>query len=410
MRFSLFISRRIRQNKAGSFSSTAYRIGVAGVAIGVAVAIITFSVLFGYKEAMQEKVFLFGSHLRLTQLTSGNNLYEEAPITNTAELNGLFARVPGIARWQAVAHQSGVLKTPSELKGVILKGVGRDYDWDLFKTCLVDGRLIDYETADSTYSTEVIISRKMARELLLKPGDKVLIYFVKNPPRVRNLTVAGIYETGLIEEFDDKMLIGDIGLVQRINDWDTHTVGSYELYVNDFTQLDQVYRQLFESTPADMFLMKITDLHRLMFDWLLLMDTNTTVLITLILIVACFNIISVLLIMIMERTPLIGLLKTLGSPNAQIREVFTHIGLYIIVKGLIWGNLTGLVLCGLQQRFKLIPLDPVNYFIDTVPIAIDAYTVLWINLATILIVGLIVLIPTSIISKIQPAKALVYKK
>lgn len=359
---------------------------------------------------MQEKVFLFGSHLRLTQLTSGNNLYEEAPITNTAELNGLFARVPGIARWQAVAHQSGVLKTPSELKGVILKGVGRDYDWDLFKTCLVDGRLIDYETADSTYSTEVIISRKMARELLLKPGDKVLIYFVKNPPRVRNLTVAGIYETGLIEEFDDKMLIGDIGLVQRINDWDTHTVGSYELYVNDFTQLDQVYRQLFESTPADMFLMKITDLHRLMFDWLLLMDTNTTVLITLILIVACFNIISVLLIMIMERTPLIGLLKTLGSPNAQIREVFTHIGLYIIVKGLIWGNLTGLVLCGLQQRFKLIPLDPVNYFIDTVPIAIDAYTVLWINLATILIVGLIVLIPTSIISKIQPAKALVYKK
>jgi lipoprotein-releasing system permease protein len=412
LRFSLFISQRIRRNTAGTFSATVYTIGVAGVAIGIIVAIIAFAVLFGYKDTIQQKVFLFGSHMRLTKLIAGSNLYDEAPITETNYLNNQFSQVPDLIRWQGIIHKSGVLKTASEMKGVIFKGVGKDYDWEKFNSCLVEGRPIELgrATGDTTYTTEIIISRKIAKELLLNVGDKVLMYFVQSPPRVRNLSVVGIYETGLVEEFDDKMLIGDIGLLQRINNWETGTVGSYELFINDFRTLEESYRKVYDLMPPDLFLMKITDLQRLLFDWLLLMDTNTTVLITLVLIVACFNIISVLLIMIMERTPLIGLLKTMGSPNRQIRKIFINVGFDILLRGLIYGNLIGISLCLLQQHFKIIPLDPTNYFIDTVPILIDWPTVFWINLATIVIVGLIILVPTSIISRIQPVKALAFKK
>lgn len=412
MKFSLFISQRIRNNTAGTFSATVYHIGIAGVAIGIVVAIITFAVLFGYKDTIQQKVFLFGSHMRLTKLTAGNSLYEEAPITDTQYLTSQFKEIPDLARWQGIIHKSGVLKTPTEMKGAIFKGVGKDYDWTKFNTCIVEGRAIDLNRSDgdTTYTTEVIISRKIAKELLLKVGDKVLMYFVQSPPRVRNLSIVGIYETGLVEEFDDKMILGDIGLLQRINNWDNGTVGSYELYINDFRTIDASYKKIYDQMPADLFLMKITDLQRLLFDWLLLMDTNTTVLITLVLIVACFNIISVLLIMIMERTPMIGLLKTMGSSNAQIRRIFINVGVDILVRGLIYGNVIGISLCLIQQHFKLIPLDPVNYFIDTVPILIDWPTVFIINVATIIVVSLIILIPTSIISRIQPVKALIFKK
>lgn len=298
------------------------------------------------------------------------------------------------------------------MKGVIFKGVGKDYDWERFRSCLVDGDLPDLVRSDqdTSYTTEVVISSKISRELMLSVGDKVLMYFVQSPPRVRNLTVVGIYETGLVEEFDDKMLIGDIGLLQRINNWDPSTVGSYELYIRDFADLDNVYRKVYDEMPPDLFLVKITDLQRLLFEWLKLMDTNTTVLITLVLIVACFNMISVLLIMIMERTPMIGLLKTLGSSNQQIRQIFFNVGLHILGKGLLYGNLIGISLCLIQKYLKIVPLDPVNYFVDTVPILIDWPTIAWINLATIVIVGLIILIPTSIISRIQPVKALIFKK
>jgi lipoprotein-releasing system permease protein len=412
LKFSFFISQRIRRNNAGTFSATVYTIGVAGVAIGIVVAIITFAVLFGYKDTIQQKVFTFGSHMRLTKLISGNSLYEEAAITETQYLTRQFEDIPDLIHWQGIIHKSGVLKTSSDMKGAIFKGVGQDYNWEKFRSCIVEGRAIDLQRAagDTTYTTEVVISRKIANELLLKVGDKVLMYFVQSPPRVRNLSIVGIYETGLVEEFDDKMILGDIGLLQRINGWEPTTVGSYELYIQDFRTLDATYKEVYDAMPPDLFLMKITDLQRLLFDWLLLMDTNTTVLITLVLIVACFNIISVLLIMIMERTPMIGLLKTMGSSNKQIRGIFVNVGVDILVKGLIFGNLIGLSLCLIQQHFKLIPLDPVNYFIDTVPILIDWPTVVFINLATVAVVSLIILIPTSIISRIQPVKALVFKK
>jgi lipoprotein-releasing system permease protein len=406
LRFPSFISGRIRHNKVGSFSATVSRIGVASIAIGVAVGIVAFAVLLGFKQTIQQKVFLFGSHLRVNVLTLSST-YEEGPLPRRTPLSEELDRMPEVRHWHAVAHKSGILKTPDELKGVVVKGVDENYDWTLFRNSLVEGRLI--QPSDSAYSTEIILSRRIASQLRLKPGDDVLMYFVQNPPRARRLQVVGIYETDL-EEFDNTLVIGDISLVQRLNDWGADTVGTYEIYLKDFEQLDRVAEQVFDRMSPDMVLQKVTESFRPLFDWLLLLDRNTAVFITLILFVACFNMISILLVMIMERTPLIGLLKTLGSPDGQIRQIFLRVGLHIVTRGLVLGNLLGLLFCWVQYRFQLIPLDPVNYYMDTVPIVFDWGTILLVNAITLLIVGLVLLVPTYVITRIQPIRALLFKK
>ncbi|GHB72182.1 ABC transporter permease [Persicitalea jodogahamensis] len=406
MRFPAFIADRIRHNAVGTFSATVTRIGIASIAVSTAVGILAFAVLFGFKAVIQEKVFLFGAHLRVNSLTL-NNSYEEAPMPLKTTLSEDLSTMPEVAHWQAVAHKSGILKTPDELKGVVLKGVGRDYDWKLFEESLVEGRLIQYP--DSGYAQEIILSQKIAHQLRLKAGDDVLMYFVQDPPRARKLNVVGIYETDM-EEFDNTLIVGDLALIQRLNDWGPDTVGTYEIYLKDFSQIDASAEKIFNYMDPDMFLQKVTETFRPVFEWLLMLDRNTAVFMTLILFVASFNMISILLVMIMERTPLVGLLKTLGSPDRQIRAIFVRVGVYIVLRGLLIGNVAGLFLAWLQWQFHIIPLDQVNYFMDTVPIVFDWGTVLLINLLTLLLVGLVLLIPTYVITRIQPIKALLFKK
>ncbi|KAA0991545.1 ABC transporter permease [Dyadobacter aurulentus] len=411
MQFPSFIAKRIRHNEAGSFSATVSRIGVASIAIGISVGIIAFAVLLGFKQTIQQKIFLFGAHININSYSQGNS-YEEGPMPVLNPVSIALPQIPEIKRWQTVAHKSGILKTPEEIKGVILKGVGKDYDWQTFRSSLKQGRLISHTDSSSIkygYSSEILISRKIAAELRLKIGDDVIMYSLQNPPRPRKLTICGIYDTQM-EEFDNNLIIGDLGLVQRLNGWGKDSVGTYEIYLKDFRDLDRIANQLRTTLPPGIFLQKVTSTYPQIFDWLILLDRNTAVFLTLILFVACFNMISILLVMIMERTPLIGLLKTLGSPNSQIRRVFFRVGLYMVRRGLIIGNITGLLLCWLQYQFKLIPLDPVNYYMDTVPIVFDWPIFLSVNIATVVISGLILLIPTLIITKIQPIKALLFKK
>ncbi|WP_254411764.1 ABC transporter permease [Dyadobacter diqingensis] len=411
MQFPSFIAKRIRNNEAGSFSATVSRIGVASIAIGVAVGIVSFAVLIGFKETIQKKVFLFGAHINVTAFALGN-MYEEGAMHIKNPVSDALKKMPEISHWQAVAHKSGILKTSDEIKGVVLKGVGKDYDWDLFKSTLVEGRLIGTKDSSSLkygYSSEILISRKIASQLKLKSGDDVIMYSLQDPPRPRKLKISGIYDTQM-EEFDDRLIIGDLALVQRLNGWGPDSIGTYEIYLKDFQQLDNVSHKLKKILPPAVYLQKVTDTFRQLFDWLILLDRNTAVFLTLILFVACFNMISILLVMIMERTPLIGLLKTLGSPNKQIRMVFLRVGLYMVRTGLLIGNVTGLAFCWLQYQFKIIPLDPVNYNMDTVPIIFDWPTFLLINVITAVVSALILMIPTLIITRIQPIKALLFKK
>lgn len=406
MNFPIFIARRIREPQQATFSATVSRVGVATIALGIAVGIVALAVLFGFKGAIYQKVFLFGSHLQVSKL-SLNQSYESAPLPFHSHPYDQWQQVKGLRHRQAVAHKAGILKTPDELQGAVIKGVGLDYDWKLLSENLVEGRIIQF--LDTTYANEIIISRVISKKLNLKLNDDVLMYFIQNPPRVRKLKVVGIYETNL-EEFDNQLVLGDIGLVQRLNGWGPDSVGSYEYFVKDFTQLEPTAKELYAQLPSYMRLERVTDKYQPLFEWLQLLDQNTMVLLILVFFVTCFNIASVLLVMMMERTPMVGLLKTLGSPNTQIRRIFFYVGLQLALKGLVVGNLIGLGICWLQFKFHLIPLDPVNYFINTVPIEFDWISFLLLNVGILSLITVILLIPTLIISRIRPVQALMFKK
>ncbi|MFN4147099.1 MAG: ABC transporter permease, partial [Runella sp.] len=406
MNFPFFVARRVQNTSGTTFSATVARVGVVTIALGVATGIIALAVLFGFKQVIYQKVFLFGAHLQVHKL-SLNQSFEEPPIPLHTTAYDQWQQVAGLRHRQAVAHKAGILKTPDELQGALLKGVGHDYDWPMLSQSLVAGRAIKF--SDSTYSNELILSQKIASKLRLKVGDQVLMYFVQNPPRVRKLDIVGIYETHL-EEFDNQLVLGDIRLVQRLNDWPADSVGSYEYFVKNFDDLDRTAKALNQTLAPDMKLESVTERFRPLFEWLKLLDQNTTILLVLVLFVTCFNIASVLLVMMMERTPMVGLLKTLGSPDTQIRRIFFFVGIRLTLKGLLIGNLVGLGLCWLQYQFRFVPLDPVNYFMNTVPVVFDWFSFLLLNFGILALIAVALLIPTIIISRIRPVEALVFKK
>lgn len=423
MNVPIFLARKVRHAPEGSFSATVTRVGVASIALGLAILIIAFAVLFGFKSTIQQKIFLFGAHLQVSKF-SNNLSYEESPLPLRTKLYQDSTRIPGVRHMQAVALKAGILKTKDELAGVLLKGVGSDYDWELLRGSLVAGTVPAFGThADSTTSrqkpsgqqpsspasTQLLISQYMANQLQVNVGDSIPLYFLGNPPRARKMTIVGIYETGL-EEVDKTIALGDIRLIQRLNNWGPDSVGSYEIFVNDFEQLARTRETVFDEMNPDMRLTTVTDQYRPLFDWMVLLDRNMVILLTLITFVASFNMVSVLLVLMMERTPMIGLLKALGSPDPLIRRLFLHVGLNMVGWGLLIGNVVGLSFCFIQDRFKPIPLDPKNYYMNYVPITWDWPTILALNGGTVVMIALALWLPTFIINRIQPVKALAFKK
>ena len=408
MNFSFFVASRIRKNALGSFSAAVSQIGVWSIGLGVAVGIVSVSVLFGFKKSIQEKVFQFGAHIQIEKLTLSQSA-EEVPISKRSAFQVNWAANPRIKHVQGVAHKAGILKTSDEQKGAVLKGIGTDFDWNLIKENIIEGRRIDF--SDTSYSKDLIISKKMADQLQLKVGSSVIMYFIQNPPRARKLRVAGIYQTGFAE-IDDGLVLGDIRLIQRLNNWQADTIGAVEVYLKDYKMLDQTAKDITSALPPELVARRITEKYPFdqLLDWLKILDKNTAVLLSLILFVASFNIISVLLVLIMERTPMIGLLKTLGSRNTQIRQVFIFLGLNIISKGLLLGNALGLGICLVQKYAQIIPLEPSAYYMNTVPIEFDWLVILGINLVAVVLITVVLLVPTYVISKIQPIEALAFKK
>lgn len=412
MNVPVFLARKVRHAPEGSFSATVTRIGVASIALGLAVLIVAFGITFGYKNSIQQKIFLFGAHIQVGKFTN-NYSYEESAIPLDTKLYRERGRIPGIRHVQAVALKAGILKTKEELTGVVLKGVGRDYDWNLLRESLVAGTVPVVGADSGNGSVQLLISQYMANQLLAKVGDGIPMYFlggqVGSPPRVRKMTVVGIYDTGL-EEVDKTIALGDIRLIQRLNNWGPDSVGSYEIFVNDFDQLEPAVGTIFDLLTPDLRLTRVTDQYRPLFDWMLLLDRNMVILLALITFVASFNMVSVLIVLMMERTPMIGLLKALGGPDPLIRRMFLYVGLNMVGWGLLIGNAVGLTLCWLQWQFRLIPLDPKNYFVTYVPISWDWPTVLALNGATIGLIALVLWLPTLVINRIQPVKALAFKK
>ena len=397
-----FLSKRIHKGGKDSFSTVVTKISITSISLGLAIMIISFAILDGFKKNIQEKIFSFSSHMAVTKYDLHKS-YEESPLSKNWKLYNNNKLVSEVNHIQVFSHKPGLLKTDEEVIGVVLKGIGKDFNIERFKTNIIKGSFITI--GDSSYSPEILVSKRIAFKLKLDVGDTVLMYFVQNPPRFRKLVIKGWYETGL-EEFDDLIILGDIKINQKLNDWQDSLVGGFEIFIKDFGKLDYTAEKVFEVMDYDMQLEKITDKYIQIFDWLSLLNRNVLIFLILILFVASFNMVSTIFIMIMERTNMIGMLKALGATNRQVQWVFIFNGLNILLKGLLYGNIAGIGFCALQYYFKLIPLDEENYYMNAVPIEWDWLIIAGLNLLTFLLISVILVFPIMVIAKIKPIKAI----
>ena len=402
MNLSYFISKRINKAESGSFSSIIHKIAIASIGIGLGIMIISFLILGGFKKTIIEKNFSFSGHLNITKFTLGGG-FEEHPLSTERAFFQDYQKYEFIDHMQVFSYKHALLKTEEGVSGALLKGVGRDFDISRFNKILVDGSFI--KRNDSTYSTQIVISRKMSKKLRLNIGDKVVMYFIQDPPRPRKLLISGIYDSGL-EEFDDTIIFGDIAMIQRLNGWEKEQVGGFELFIKDFEQLHVAKEVIDQDLDFDLYAHQITDRFVQIFDWLTLLNRQVYLFIGLILFVACFNMASILLILIMERTQMIGVLKSLGANNLQIRKLFIYNGVLIVLRGLLIGNILGIGIAFLQYNFKLIPLDFEAYFMHYVPIEWNWWVIMALNILTLVVVSAVLIIPSVIISRIEPIRSI----
>ena len=379
--------------------------------MGLAVMILAVSTLTGFKKAIREKVVGFGSNIQIMHFDS-NISFETVPISDTQEFIPKIKKIPGISHIQVFATKAGIIKTDEDIQGVVLKGIGSDYDWSYFRSNLVDGSV--FIVTDTGRSDKVIISKKISDMLKLRTGDTFVMHFIQDPPRMRKFTISGIYETSL-EEFDKMYVFCDIGHIKKLNGWSDDMVSGFEIFINDFDNLetatlavrDAIGYRLSEEEAK----FKVTNIrtkYPQIFDWLNFQDINVIIIILLMLIVAGFNMISGLLILILEKTNMIGILKALGSEDRTIRRVFIFQAAYLIGKGLLWGNIIGIGMAFFQLKTGMITLDPSSYYIKTVPVNLQLTHILLLNAGTMAVIIIMLLVPSQLISRITPVKAIRY--
>ncbi|MCD8318205.1 MAG: ABC transporter permease [Paraprevotella sp.] len=411
MNFNLFIARRLFLSNRGAkkVSRPAILIATTGVAIGLAVMIISVCVVLGFKQEIRSKVIGFGSHVQIQNYaTLASN--SPQPIALPPAFVREIKEVPGVAHVQRFCNKEGIIKTEDEFKGILLKGVGPEFDPSFLKENLVAGEIPTF--SDSTSSNKIVISKQVADELHLKVGSRVYAYFFENSIRTRRFTVAGIYCTHLTE-FDKVFAFTDLYACNRLNAWEADQYSCLEIRVKDFEQLDQVTSALVQhvNRKVDAYggsyvAMNIRELYPQIFDWLDLLDVNVWVILALMVAVAGFTMISGLLILILERTNFIGIMKALGSTNRGIRHIFLYFSVFVIGKGLLWGNVIGIGLVILQRECGLIHLDASTYYVDTVPVLFNWGYIVAINAATLLICVLALIVPSFLVSRIHPAQSI----
>lgn len=379
-----------------------HKIAIASIGIGLAIMIISFLILKGFQLKIQEKIVSFGGHLQVTKFSLSQS-YEEDPISKDLALFNDYSNYPYIKHIQEFASKAVMLKANDEVMGAVLKGVSSTFDLENFEPNMVQGSFPNLK--DSVTSLDIMISQNIADKLTLNIGDEALLYFIVNPPRARKIQISGIYETGM-EDFDEKIILGDIRLVQRINNWPDSLVGGFEIFLNDFDKVDYYESQLEDVVGYELYIEKISDKFAEIFDWLALLNRNVVIFLSLTLFVACFNMISILLILIMERTQMIGVFKALGATNKIIRKIFVYNGMRLIAKGLVLGNTIGILFGFLQSKFQFLTLDSKSYYMEFVPISWDWSIILLLNLLTFVMISLVLTIPTMIISTISPIKSI----
>lgn len=380
-----------------------------GVVLGMVVMILSLAIGFGFKREVRDKIIGFGSHIHVLSYDY-NNSYESNPITDYEALHAELDAIPGVDYVQVFATKPGIIKTDDAIQGIILKGIGTDFNWDFMQEVCVDGRVP--ALSDSVRSDEIYISQEIASLLNINVGDPVRMYFVQDNIRQRKFTVSGIYNSHF-PEFDKLFAIVDIRHIQRLNKWESNQVSGYEIGIDDFSRLDELYREVYYVTSSKieengtMLRTKtIKQVQPQIFTWLDMLDMNLLVILVLIILVAGFNMVSGLLILIIERTNMIGVFKALGAENWSLRKVFLYLALYIVGRGLIWGNLIGVGLCLFQKYTHFIKLDPSNYYLETVPIYLQFSHLILLNIGVGLITLVMLLGPSFLVARILPVKAI----
>lgn len=402
MRFEWFIAGRISFRSERTFSKVVVRIAVAAIALSVAVMISSLAIVQGFQSEIRNKVIGFGSHIQISHVKL-NRSFETQPIEESQELYQILQQVPGVVQLQPYAFKPAIFQAQDAIEGVIMKGVDERYDWSFLEQRLVRGRVPRY--SDTAASLEVVLSQIQANKLEVDIGARVETYFLQERPRRRPFEVVGIYNTGL-EEVDERFFFGDLQHIRILNNWETDQVGGIEVLLNDHSLMQPVSNDIRFMVPPTMEARTIKEQYPQLFDWLELLNVNVEIILTLMILVASINMITALLIMILEKTQMIGILKALGSRNFGVRKIFIINAVLLTLLGLIIGNAVGLGLMLVQDTFHIIQLPQESYYVSTVPVLILWKDVLLVNVGTLLVCTLVMFIPSLLVTRITPLRAL----
>lgn len=414
MNTNLYIAQRIFSAKENrnNLSHRIVNIALFGIVLGLVVLILSIAIVTGYKSEVGRKVIGFGSHLQIVTLDS-NQSFETNPISQNQPFLQELKNMEGIRHVQIFATKPGIIRTGDEIQGVVLKGIGPDFDWSFFQENKVAG--VPFQVQDTIRSNKVWVSKQLADQLKLKRGDNLTMFFVPESeavPRERKFQLAGIYKTSL-EEFDRMFVLVDINHIRKLNNWTNDEVSGFEILVNDFKKLSEhekaVRNLLLRNTKPEapvLQVVSIKDKYRHIFDWLSLLDMNVWVILILMVLVAGFNMVSSLLVIILERTQMIGILKAMGARNWSIRKVFLYFSVLLILKALVLGNILGIGICLIQKYTHILKLDPSSYFLEYVPINLNVWYMILLNVGTVLITILMLLVPSYFITKVSPEKTI----
>ncbi len=419
MNYELFIAKRLIANKKGknSISSSIIKIAIISITVSMVVMILAISTGIGLKNKIKSKLSGLNGHIVINKFDQNNAFISSKPISTKQDFYPHFNTVKGVKHIQTFAIKTGIIRTEKDFESAIFKGVGKDYDWSFFEDYLIKGKtpkIVDKQI------NSVLISKIISERLDLHVGDKFNMWFLKNldaeindfsksgikkNTKGRALTVVGIYNSGVIE-FDKLYVIGDIKLVQRLNKWNKNQVGGFEVFIDDFNLLEKKSKEVYESIDSSLNSISIADKDANLFEWLDMFDINIRLIIIIMIIIAGINMITALLVLILERTQMIGVLKSLGNSNRSIQKIFLYNAAYLIIKGLFWGNLIGVGLLLIQKYFGIITLDPENYYVSKAPVYINLEYILALNIGTLILCLLMLIIPTFMVSKINPVKAI----
>ncbi len=411
MNLELFIAKKITyKNKSDKqISRPIIKIATLGIALGLSVMILAIAIVTGFKAGITEKLSGFGSHIQVSNYDN-NNSYETYPIDKNLIPIDAFSQLPEVNNVQPYATKPGIIQAKDEMQGVVLSGASLDYDWSFFKDKMVDGNILKLNA--SKKSNQVLISENLAKLLQLKLGDKFSVYFIQKPVRMRSFTITGIYNTGM-NEFDKLFVVCDIRHIQKLNKWNENQVSGIEITLNNFDKLEET-KNIIRDNVSGIFTQEgsafkvrsIKQRHPQIFNWLDMLDINVWIILGLMVLVAGFNMVSGLLIIILEKTNMIGILKALGTDNLSVRKIFLYQSAIIIGKGMLLGNIIGIGICLIQYYFEIMNLDPVNYYLDTVPINLNLFHLLLLNIGTLIATVSMLLVPSYWITRITPSKAI----